>query len=334
MKKRKLGKNGPLVSPIGIGAMSFTNFYGPTDERASHAILKMALDNDINHLDTANVYGMGHSESVIGDFLIKQGKQKKDLFTIASKASVTKDSVSGKRIFDNSREHLERELNGTLKRLGLDHIEMLYIHRRDTNFSIEEVTDTLCEFIKMGKIARFGFSEISPASLLRASKVHEVAAVQSEYSLSVRSPELGLVQAARELGTSLVAFSPVGRGLLTDAPPFPAKIDKIGFLRENPRFQEPNLSANNLIVQKLRSFSKEKGVSTAAVAIAWLLHRDEHIIPIPGTRSISHFKELVAGASLALSSEDITTIENLLPLGWAHGDRYSVDQWVGPERYC
>jgi len=334
MEKRKLGENGPLVSAIGIGAMSFTNFYGSTNEEASHSILKTALDLGIDHIDTANVYGMGLSERIIGSFLLKQGKRKKELFTIASKASIFTDKDTGVRGFNNQSTHLETELDGSLRRLGLDRIEMLYVHRRDPSIPIEEVTDTLSKFIKVGKISRFGFSEISPSSLQRASNVHPVAAVQSEYSLSVRSPELGLVKMSKDLGTTLVAFSPVGRGLLTDNPPSIEKSQKISFLNENPRFQEPNHSANIAITEKFRTYAKERGISSAALSIAWLLHQGPHVIPIPGTRSVSHLKELASGASLSLSAEDLAEIELILPLGWAHGDRYSISQWSGPERYC
>ncbi len=333
MRKRILGKNGPLVSAIGIGAMSFTNFYGPTSEQESHLLLTAALDMDIDHIDTANVYGMGLSESVIGSFLNKQGKQKNDLFRIASKAAVCRDPETNKRSFNNTFGHLKEELDGSLQRLGLDHIEMLYVHRRDPNIPIEDVTETLASFMKDGKIKRFGFSEISPTSLLQASKVHHVAAVQSEYSLSVRSPELGLVQTTGLTDTALVAFSPVGRGLLTDTPPSLNRAKSIDFFRENPRFQEPNLSMNIAQTERFRSFAKDKGISAASLAIAWLLNQGEHIIPIPGTRSVSHLKELVAGVNLYLTEDDFAFVDEVLPVGWAHGDRYSVAQWIGPERY-
>ena len=334
MKKRRLGSTGPFVSSIGIGAMSFTNFYGPTSEMNSFNILKTALDLGIDHIDTANVYGMGLSEAVIGKFLAKQGKQKQNFFKIATKAAVTKDSKTGERAFDNSWDHLEDELEKSLQRLGLETIEMLYIHRRDPNIPIEEVTGTLSDFVGKGKIKRFGFSEISPSSLIRASMIHEVAAVQSEYSLSVRSPELGLVQQTLKSGSALVAFSPVGRGLLTDSPPSTKKIKDVDFLRENPRFCEPNLSANIALIKRFQNFAAEKKTSAAALSIAWLLSRGEHIIPIPGTRSVKHLKELASGVSLTLSNEDLQKLEEILPVGWAHGDRYSARQWIGPERYC
>jgi aryl-alcohol dehydrogenase-like predicted oxidoreductase len=334
MDKRRLGAQGPEISAIGIGAMSFSNFYGATDETRSHAILSAALDEGVTHIDTANVYGMGTSETVIGTFLAKQGKRRNELFSIASKAGIARRKELGERYFDNSPAYLEAELDKTLVRLGVDIIDLYYIHRRDSATPIEEVSETLAGFIRAGKIKSFGFSEIAPTSLARAGAVHPVAAVQSEYSLSVRSPEMGLVQATRQLGAALVAFSPVGRSLLTDRPHSEERIAEMAWMRTNPRFIEPNLSANIDAAAGFRAMAADMGSSAAALAIAWLLHRDDHIIPIPGTRSVAHFQELCAGARLRLSAEDMARIEAVLPIGWAHGDRYSDDQWVGPERYC
>lgn len=334
MQRRQLGPGGPSVSAVGVGAMSFTAFYGPTDEDASHAVLTAALDLGIDHIDTANVYGMGLSETVIGAFLAKQGKQKDGLFRLATKAGITRDPETKARGFDNSREHLEAELDASLKRLGVDSVELYYVHRRDPRVEIEEVAETLTGFIQAGKIRSFGFSEIAPASLRRAAVVHPVAAVQSEYSLQTRSPELGLVQGCEALGASLVAFSPVGRGLLTDTPPDAARCEASDFLKGNPRFMGKNHLANVSISDGFRRLAAEKGVAAAALAIAWLLHRSPSVIAIPGTRSVDHLKQLAAGGALALSDEDLDRIEEVLPAGWAHGDRYSAAQWEGPERYC
>lgn len=334
MEKRRLGTQGPEISAIGIGAMSFSNFYGATNETDSHAILSAALDQDVTHIDTANIYGIGASETVIGTFLAKQGKRRNELFSIASKAGIARKNESGKRYFDNSPAYLEAELDRTLLRLGVDIIDLFYIHRRDAATPIEQVSETLCGFIKAGKIKSFGFSEIAPTSLEKASAVHHVAAVQSEYSLSVRSPEMGLVQATGKLGAALVAFSPVGRSLLTDRPHNQSRIAEMAWMRKNPRFIEPNLSANVNATAGFRALAAEMGASAAGLAIAWLLHREDHIIPIPGTRSVAHFQELCDGARLRLSGDDMARIEAVLPIGWAHGDRYSDDQWIGPERYC
>ncbi len=333
MQKRILGPGGPQVSAVGVGAMSFTNFYGPTTEEASHAVLTAALDLGIDHIDTANVYGMGLSEKVIGSFLAKQGKAKEGLFRIATKASIKRDP-EGRRSFDNSAAHLEAELDASLKKLGVDCVDLFYVHRRDPYLTIEEVAETLAGFVKAGKTRGIGFSEIAPSSLRRAAMVHPVTAVQSEYSLSTRSPELGLVQTCEALGASLVAFSPVGRGLLTDTPPTAETVANSAFLKGNPRFQEPNFSVNLKITDGFRALAADMGTSAAALSVAWLLHVSPAVIAIPGTRSVDHLKELAAGGSLELSESDIARIEEVLPVGWAHGDRYNEAQWVGPERYA
>lgn len=338
MQTRRLGPDGPLVSAIGVGAMSFTSFYAPTSEaaceEAAHAVLAAALDLGIDHIDTANVYGMGLSERVIGSFLKKQGKTAADRFRIATKASIRRDPETGKRGFDNTHAHLKAELDKSLARLGVEAVELFYVHRRDPALPIEEVTETLAGLVRAGKTRRIGFSEIAPASLRLAAAVHPIAAVQSEYSLSTRGPELGLVQACEELGTALVAFSPVGRGLLTDRPPTAESVAQSEFLKVNPRFQEPNLVANVRISDGFRALAAELGTSAASLAIAWLLERSPSVIPIPGTRSPAHLAELAAGARLTLSDADLERIETVLPVGWAHGDRYSSAQWIGPERYC
>ncbi len=333
MKKRRLGNIGTTVSAVGIGGMSFSDFYGPTDTEKSHAILRKALDLGIDHIDTANVYGLGVSEERIGSFLKELGGNKNDYFKIATKAAIRRDK-DGRRFFDNSFSYLQSELDKSLKRLGVEQIELFYIHRRDPQCPIEEVTATLAEFVKAGKIRQFGFSEIAPASLQLAAAVHPVGAVQSEYSLSTRLPELGLVQRTKELGASLVAFSPVGRSLLTDDPHSFETCQTIDFLKGNPRFLKPNYDHNIAATDRFRSLSGEMGYRTASLAIAWLLHQGEHILPIPGTRSVSHLEDLAAGTEISLSEGDLQAIEDCLPIGWAHGDRYSVAQWIGPERYC
>ncbi len=333
MQKRKLGNTGTTVSPFGIGALSFSDFYGPTDTEKSHAILSTALDLGIDFLDTSNVYGFGLSEERIGSFLSKQGAGKSDLFKIATKGGIrrTKDRTTS---FDNSPEHITEELDKSLKRLGVDNIELYYIHRRDPSCQIEDVTELLAGFVKDGKINQFGFSEIAPSTLARAAAVHPVGAVQSEYSLSTRAPELGLLQGTAAIDASFVAFSPVGRGLLTDTPPSREKAENIPFLANNPRFMEPDLSYNLAATDRLRAFAADKGVKTSSLAIAWLLHQGDHVIPIPGTRSTAHLRELVAGIELKLSASDLQDIEQILPVGWAHGDRYTVANWNGPERFC
>ena len=267
-------------------------------------------------------------------FFQVQLKKSLDLFSIAIKVGIKGNIQTGKTEFDNSPDYLKKELDDSLRRLGVESIDLYYIHRRDQNRPIEDVTETLASFVKVGKIRSFGFSEIAPSSLRRAASVHHVAAVQSEYSLSVRSPELGLVQTTAELGTALVAFSPLGRSLLTDTPHSADKVVAMDWLSKNPRFKEPNLTFNIEAASKFRDLAAQYGVATATLAIAWLLNKNKHIIPIPGTRSVKHFLEHCNGARLSLSKEQMSQIEEVLPVGWAQGDRYSDKQWVGPEKYC
>ena len=286
------GKNWPKISALGIGAMSFSDFYGATDTKQSFEILKTAMDFGVNHIDTANMYGMGVSESRIGEFLSVLGKKERNFFHIATKGGI-KTKPGGPPEFDNTEDYLTKELDESLKRLGVDNIGLYYIHRRDGITPIEDVVETLLKFKKAGKINQFGFSEISPVSLEKANKVHHVGAIQSEYSLSTRFPELGLLQKTKQLKTAFIAFSPVGRGLLTDKPPTPKRVKESPFLRVNPRFQEPNLSENILAVKGFQKLAKDYGLSTAGLAISWLIAKDEHIIPIPGTRSSLHLKEMI-----------------------------------------
>ncbi|MDA7424941.1 aldo/keto reductase [Thalassococcus lentus] len=332
MKQVQIGPGGPMVSCLGIGAMSFAEFYGPTTEENSYAILAEAMDQGVTHIDTSNVYGMGRSEKAIGQFF-KQRPEARDHFHVATKAGISRDA-DGNRKYDNSAEHLEAELDKSLALMGLDCVDLFYVHRREAERPIEEVTQSLVGLQEKGKIKAFGFSEIAPSSLRRARTVAPVAAVQSEYSLSTRFVEMGLVQTCAELGTTLVAFSPVGRSLLTDDPLSKDVIPSLPFLGTNPRFIEPNYDVNLRLTQPLRDLAAELGEPTAALAIAWLVSRGDHVLPIPGTRSVSHFRDLVRGTQITLTPDVLARIDEILPIGWAYGDRYTEDQWIGPERFC
>lgn len=332
MLQRRLGQAGPVISALGIGAMSFSNFYGPASDAQAFEVLTRAIDLQITHIDTANIYGEGRSEELIGQFLRKQGKQAQEFFTIATKATIKRDA-DGQTSFDNSLAHLESELDKSLSRLGVECVDVFYAHRKDPTMEIEEATSNLAQLVKKGKTKAIGFSEIAPFHLRRAHAVHPVAAIQSEYSLSVRAPELGLVQTSAELGSSFVAFSPVGRSLLTDRPYRPGELDDKPFLKTNPRFMEPNHSANLRATDRLRALAAELSLPTAALAIGWVLAQAEHMVAIPGTRSAAHLDELAQGATTPLSPDVLAAIDACLPVGWAHGDRYNADQWRGPERY-
>ena len=330
MKKRRLLQSGKLVSEIGLGCMSFAGFYGPTDEKEAHDTLNTALDYGIDFLDTANIYGMGVSETMIGNYIKNNGNP----FVIATKASISRDPETNERTFDNSSQHLETELNKSLERLGVDYVDLFYIHRRDPRIPIEDVMETLLKFKKEGKIGGIGFSEISPSSLRRASEVGLVDAIQSEYSLWTRSAELGLIQTCQELEVSFIPFSPLGRGIFSTTPPDPSTFAKLDFRKNNPRFLQPNFNENLNLLAPFKQFCAELGVSPSTMAIAWTLKQGEHMLPIPGTRSRNHLIELALGSEFELTEEISDQIDHLLPIGWAHGERYSDDQWIGIEKFC
>ena len=330
MKKRRLLQSGKLVSEIGLGCMSFAGFYGPTDEKEAHDTLNTALDCGIDFLDTANVYGMGVSETIIGNYIKNNGNP----FVIATKASISRDPTTQERNFDNSPQHLETELNKSLERLGVDYVDLFYIHRRDPRFPIEDVMETLLKFKKDGKIGGIGFSEISPSSLRRASEVGLVDAVQSEYSLWTRSAELGLIQTCQELSVSFIPFSPLGRGIFSKTPPDPSTFGELDFRKNNPRFLQPNFSQNLNLLEPFKQLCAEIGVSPSTMAIAWTLNQGDNMLPIPVIRSRGHLVELALGSQFNFTKEISDQIDRLLPIGWAHGERYSDVQWIGIEKFC
>lgn len=330
VQTRQLGHGGPRVGAIGLGCWSFAGAYGATDTATSHDTLARALDLGIDFVDTANVYGNGVSEQTIGSFL----KTHPHRFTIATKGGIRRDPETNVRSFDNGEAHLREALENSLRHLGVEHVALYYIHRRDPQRPIEEVMQTLVKFKEEGKIGAIGFSEIAPYSLRRAHAVHPVAAVQSEYSLWSRMPELGMIQACRELGVAFVPFSPVARGMFATPPPNPRGFAGNDFRKNNPRFIEPNFSSNLAMIERFRAHARDRGTTAAALAIAWVLHQGEHLIPIPGTRSRQHLEEDAGAADLALSASDLAEIEQILPCGFAHGDRYSEAQLPGAERYC
>ena len=323
--KRELA--GRQVGAVGLGCMSFGGIFGSTNDGDSLACLDAALEMGVDHLDVAEIYGSGVCETLLGTWL----KRTKADVSIATKAGIYPHP---KRDFRNDEDSLRTSLEGSLKRLGRDHVELFYIHRRDQRIPIEDVVGTLKRFIDEGKIGAIGFSEIAPTTLLKAHADHPVAAVQSEYSLWTRQPELGLIRTCAELGTTFVAFSPVARGMLTDNFPPLEQLGEESFRGVMPRFQEPNYSANMRIIEKFQAFCRSRGWSTAGTACAWTLDQGNHILPIPGTRTAAHLRDCAEGAEIKFTDEDRAEISTLLPPGFAHGDRYTVDQWVGVERYC
>lgn len=330
MKRRQFRKDGKTVSEVGLGCWSFGGSYGPTTEAESHNTLAAARDMGVDLLDTANIYGMGVSEEVIGSFL----KGNPGGFTIATKAGIQPASADCPRGFNNKPEFLRGALEASLTRLGLDHVDLYYMHRRDADVEIEDVMATLLAFKAEGKIGGIGFSEISPASLRRAVAVGPVDAVQSEYSLWSRQPDLGLIQTCKALGVAFVPFSPLARGMFAPTPPDPRTFPKGHFRVGTPRFTEPNFSLNVKQIEAFKALAEDLDTSMIVLAIAWCLARGDHLIPIPGTRSAAHLEECVKGSHFAMTDEIMARIDAVLPVGWAHGDRYSRDQWPGVEGYC
>ena len=330
MKMTVLGRGGPAISQFGLGAMSFAGIYGDATEADSHAVLDACREAGVSHIDTANVYGSGRSEEITGAWF-KARSGARDQMLLATKAGITGKSD---RRFNNDPGYLEAQLDASLKRLGLDHVDLFYIHRYDRAHTPEELGGTLKRLIDSGKTRAVGLSEVAPSTLRRVWTECPVAAVQSEYSLSTRLPELGMVQACAELGTALVAFSPVGRAFLTDAPFSYERGQSMTFTANNPRFMQPNYDANIAATDKFRALAAKMGEPAAALAIAWLIAQGDHVIPIPGTKNLAHLSELLRGTELDLTPDDLAAIEAVLPVGWAHGDRYNAAQWEGPERYC
>lgn len=330
MEKRQLGEGGPLVGAMGLGCWSFAGAYGPTDMSGSHRTLARALDLGIDFLDTANVYGNGVSEEVIGAFI----KDHPGRFKIATKGGIMRPPGTTKRTFDNSPDHLREALDASLRRLGIDYVDLYYIHRREPLRPIEDVMETLVRFKDEGKIGGIGFSEISPTSLRRAHAVHPVMAVQNEYSLWTRLPDLGMLQTTKALGVAFVPFSPLGRGIFATKAPDPANFGELDFRKNNPRFLEPNFSDNLKALEPFKAFASAKNATPAELALAWVLKQGDHLIPIPGTRSAKHLEEHARAADLDLSSDDLAEIDRMLPPGFAYGHRYSDAQQIGAEHYC
>ncbi len=333
MQQRSFGKNGPRVGAIGFGAMSFGGFYGPTTEAESHEALHACLETGTTHWDTANVYGPEISERVLGAFF-KANPGTRGKVHLATKGSITRNMETNERTFSNSREHLTQALDGSLKRLGVDHVDLYYIHRREAARPVEEVMETLLGFKKAGKIGGIGFSEVAPATIRRAAAVGQVDAVQSEYSLWTRLPELGVIQACKDIGAAFVPFSPLGRGIFTGTLPQGMTFGKHDFRNGNPRFVEPNFTANLKALEALQAFAKKKGATGGQISLAWVIAQGDHIVPIPGTRYAKNVRENAGAGDIVLTKEDLAELERILPAGFAHGDRYTPQQYIGPERYA
>lgn len=330
MRRRRFGQKG-TVSAVGFGCMSFGGFYGPTTEADSIRALARALELGVDFWDTANVYGEGASERLIGKFLAEDGSRRAKI-TLATKFAIRR-LADGTRTFDNSPDYIRESLEGSMKRLGVDHIDLYYVHRIDRRVPIEDTVGELGRHVKAGRIGAIGLSEVAPDTLRRAHGAHPIVAVQSEYSLWTRSPELGLIQACKETGALLVAFSPLGRGYLTGLLQHVETFAEKDFRHANPRFQDVNWRRNRDRLEPYLALAEAWSVKPSTLAIGWTLAKAPHTVPIPGTRLAGHLEECAEAADLDLTETQLAELERVLPVGFAAGERYSDQQWVGIQKY-
>jgi aryl-alcohol dehydrogenase-like predicted oxidoreductase len=319
MDHRTLGRDGLDVSALGLGCMGMSEFYGPTDDAQSIATIHRALSLGVTLLDTADMYGVGANEQLVGAAIA----DRRDDVVLATKFGIVRDD--GQRRVDSSPEHARRACEASLRRLGVDHIDLYYMHRRNPDVPIEETVGGMAELVDEGKIRYLGLSEVSADTLRAACAVHPIAALQSEWSLWTRGIEAEIVPAARELGVGIVPYSPVGRGFLTGAY---ASIDDLSpddFRRYSPRFQGDNLQANLRIVERVREVADEVGCTPVQLALAWLLHQGSDVVPIPGTKRVSYLEENVEAADVGLTSDHLAALDDAMPVGVAAGERYPAD---------
>ncbi len=330
MKRRRFAPHA-TVSAVGFGCMSFAGFYGPATEAESLRALARALELGVDFWDTANVYGAGLSETLIGKFLA-QDRSRREKVTLATKFGIHW-MADGRREHNNSIPHMRESLEGSLKRLGVDHVDLYYVHRVDERIPIEETVGELGRLVDAGKVGAIGLSEVAPDTLRRAHAVHPIAAVQSEYSLWTRTPELGLIQACAEVDALLVAFSPVGRGFFSGRLQDVENFEPKEFRHANPRFKGLNWRRNRARLEPFLALAGSWGVAPATLAVAWTLAKAPHVVPIPGTRTAAHLEECAAAADFDLDAARLAEVERVLPVGFAAGSRYSDAQWVGIEKY-
>ncbi|CAI1045692.1 putative oxidoreductase [Serratia liquefaciens] len=323
MQQRKLGPTGPLVSALGLGCMGMSDFYSTAhDEQEAIATLHRALELGVTLLDTADMYGPHTNEQLIG----KAIKGKRQQVFLATKFGIVRDPANPAARGVSSRpEYIRRSVEGSLKRLGVEVIDLYYQHRVDPEVPIEEVVGTMADLISEGKIRYIGLSEASVATLERAHKVHPITALQTEYSLWTRDAEQGVLAACERLSIGFVPYSPLGRGFLTGAIQRPEDLDADDFRRSNPRFQGENFARNLALVEKVTELAKQKGVASSQLALAWVLAQGEHIVPIPGTKRRRYLEENIAAAELTLSTAELAAIEAVFPLQAAAGARYGAE---------
>lgn len=327
MEERWLGTLGPRVSCVSLGCMNLAGAYGPISEDEALRLLDKAVDLGVTHFDTADIYGMGISEEILGRFL----RSRHPRVTVASKAGVRFMRATGQRYIDNSPAYLKQAVDNSLGRLGVDRIDVYYVHRREVRRPIEESIGALADLKRSGKIGAIGLCEVSVETLRRAHKVDRVAAVQCEYSLWSRLPERELLKTTAELGVAFVAFSPLARGMLTKSPPDPRRFGPRDIRKSNPRFSEENFPRNLEAVSNFARFASDRGHDPASLAIAWVLAQGRNVVAIPGTRFGEHLEVAVKGASIDLDTEMLKAIEAIFPEGFPWGARYGERQRLGIE---
>ena len=324
MKQRNIGRI-LAVSEIGLGCMGMSEFYGPTDDAQSLATLERALELGVTHYDTADMYGSGHNESLLARFLT--GKRAR--VTIATKFGIVRQPGEYARRVDTSPAYVAQACDASLKRLGVETIDLYYAHRVNPDIPVEETVGAMADLVKAGKVRALGLSEVSAATLRRAHAVHPIAAVQSEYSLWTRDVEAAVLPTCRELGISLVAYAPLGRGMLTGAVSSPDQFAENDFRRIAPRFAGDNFDRNLALVEQVKALAAQKGCTAGQVALAWLLAQGPEILPIPGTKRIKYLEENVGAAAVTLTDAEVKALSDALPPGVAAGDRYTAEGMRG-----